>query len=453
MPLLPRSDGGGVQQAHARIRLRCRHRCRTDARDPRASERCIALHASDLCVPLVALDAVVHVQGANGPLRMRNYAEVDPQTGLDWTSKALRDCYAVGAERFGWSRRQPEIGSMREGAWRVGYGMAGVTYAWWQMRCEARATIDRDGSAFARSAATDIGTGTYTVMKQLSAEGLGLELDQVRFDLGDSDMPWSPLAGGSGLTGALANAVHIASQALINRFLDTVADDTGSPLRGCALDDVAVNAGRIHRKTDTTMVEAYTEILARHDLDELTADGESAPPEPAGRTPAGAFAAKFVEVRVDADLGLLRVARIVSVIDGGRILNEKLAAARSSAAPLAASARRCSRRPSPMPGPDASRMRRSVITSSPSMPMCPTSMSCSSVGRTGSTRSAPRGSARSACVARRRDRERRLPRHRQTDPLAADHHRPTPLSHCRRGVITVRCIRCRSFPSGRSSAA
>jgi CO/xanthine dehydrogenase Mo-binding subunit len=231
-------------------------------------------------------------------LRLRNYAEVEPQLGLPWSSKALRECYTAGAERFGWSRRNPEVGSMRDGHWQVGYGMAGVTYDWWQMRCEARITISRDGTAFVRSAATDIGTGTYTVMKQLSAELLGLELDQVRFDLGDSDMPWSPMAGGSGLTGALANAVYAASRALLTKLLDTVSGDIDSPLRGCALDDIAATGGRVHRKTDVGAGETYTEILARHQLHELTADGESTPPDQKQMAPAGAFAAKFVEVRV-----------------------------------------------------------------------------------------------------------------------------------------------------------
>src|SRR6266487_324722 len=117
-------------------------------------------------------------------LRLRNYAEVHPRLGLPWSSKALRACYQQGAERFGWSRRTPQVGSMRDGRWLVGYGMASVAYAWYQVPCQARASIGRDGKAFVRSAATDIGTGTYTVMTQLSAELLGLGLDQVRFNLG-----------------------------------------------------------------------------------------------------------------------------------------------------------------------------------------------------------------------------------------------------------------------------
>ncbi|MEV6372974.1 xanthine dehydrogenase family protein molybdopterin-binding subunit [Micromonospora musae] len=260
-------------------------------------------------------------------LRLRNYAQVQPQFGLPWSSKALRECYQVGAERFGWSRRDRRIGAMRDGRWRVGYGMAGVSYLWWQVHCEARATIGSDGTGYVRSAATDIGTGTYTVMRQLSAELLGLELDQVRFDLGDSNLPWSPQAGGSGLTGALGNAVHSACRELVRTFLRTVVNDSASPLRGCTIDDVAVSGGRIHHRADGKLGESFVAILARHGLDELTADGVSDPPDPqeVGMAPAGAFAAKFVEVHVDPDLGLLRVPRIVSVVDGGRILNEKLA--------------------------------------------------------------------------------------------------------------------------------
>jgi CO/xanthine dehydrogenase Mo-binding subunit len=275
-----------------------------------------------------ALDELAYATGLDPlELRLRNYAGTHPQLGLPWSSKALRDCYQQGAERFGWSRRTPQVGSMRQGDWLVGYGMAGVSYFWYQVPCQARASIGRDGTAFVRSAATDIGTGTYTVMTQLSAELLGLGLDQVRFDLGDSDMPMSPQAGGSGLTASLGNAIHVACRQLLQAFLDQVADDPDSALRGCRLDQVTVADGRIHRTGDPAQGEAYTDILARHGLEELTADGAAAPPQPqdVGLAPAGPFAAKFVEVRVDPDLGRVRVVRVVSAVDGGRILNEKLA--------------------------------------------------------------------------------------------------------------------------------
>jgi xanthine dehydrogenase YagR molybdenum-binding subunit len=113
----------------------------------------------------------------------------------------------------------------------------------------------------------------------------------------------------------------------VQRFLDTVADDGQSPLRGCLLKDVSVGDGRIHRRDDPRAGARYTDILARHDLDELTADVEATPPsrEKGELAPSGPFAAKFVEVRVDEDLGLIRLARITTAVDAGRILNEKTA--------------------------------------------------------------------------------------------------------------------------------
>jgi xanthine dehydrogenase YagR molybdenum-binding subunit len=259
-------------------------------------------------------------------LRLRNYAEDHPQSGLPWSSNALRECYAVGAERFGWTGRNPEIGSMRDGHWKIGYGLAALSWSWFQVRCQARATITRDGQAVVRSAASDPGTGTKTVMRQLSGERLALSLDRVRFELGDSDMPWSAASGGSALTASLGNAVYAACGALLQRFLDTVADDDRSPLRGCSLDEVTVGDGRIHRRNDPRAGERYTDILTRHGLDELTADAEATPPSrDVELANSGPFAAKFVEVRVDEDLGLIRVARITTAVDAGRILNEKTA--------------------------------------------------------------------------------------------------------------------------------
>ncbi|WP_369154168.1 xanthine dehydrogenase family protein molybdopterin-binding subunit [Streptomyces sp. R02] len=275
-----------------------------------------------------AIDEVAHALGMDPlELRLRNYAEHNPVLGLPWSSKALRECYTLGAERFGWSRRTPGIGSMRDGDWLIGYGMAGVSYPFYQVPCQARASLRRDGSAYVTSAATDIGTGTYTVMTQLAAECLGLDLTKVRFDLGDSDMPYSPQAGGSGLTGALANAVHMACGNLVKEFLDIVRDDDASPLRGATAEEVTASGGRLHRTDAPDQGEAYTDILNRHGLEELSADGRSTPPDPQklGMATAGAFGAKFVEVRIDPHLGLLRVTRVVSAIDGGRILNEKTA--------------------------------------------------------------------------------------------------------------------------------
>jgi CO/xanthine dehydrogenase Mo-binding subunit len=295
--------------------------CPTSMRGPAEAQGNFALEC--------AMDELSYALGMDPvELRLRNYADVDPRLGLPWTSKALRECYEVGARRFGWSARTPEPRSTRDGHWLVGYGMAGVGYPWYQAPCRARASITADGRACVTSAATDIGTGTYTVMAQLAAEILGLPFDQVRFDLGDSDLPDSPQAGGSGLTGALGTAVHDACRRLVSAFVDLVRDDPRSPLHRAGPDDVGVAGGVIHRIDDPTRGETYADVLSRRGLYDLTVDGASAPAvtQDLGMAPAGAFGAKFVEVRVDVDLGLVRVSRVVSAIDGGRILNEKTAA-------------------------------------------------------------------------------------------------------------------------------
>jgi xanthine dehydrogenase YagR molybdenum-binding subunit len=274
-----------------------------------------------------ALDELSYILGIDPiELRLRNYAEVHPESGLPWSSKALRECYVVGAERFGWARRTPEIGSMRDGNWLVGYGMAGVTFTSGQALCQATVSIRRDGTAHVRSAATDLGTGTYTIATQVAAEVLGLGIDQVHVEIGDSDLPYAPYSGGSGMATSLSAAIQDAVGNLVRAFLDVVADDESSALRGRSPDDVITTNGAIHVVDAPSIGETYVDILARHGLPGLTADGERDPrADGTSPPPNGSFAAWFAEVRVDADLGQLRVARIVSAVDAGRILNEKLA--------------------------------------------------------------------------------------------------------------------------------
>jgi CO/xanthine dehydrogenase Mo-binding subunit len=274
-----------------------------------------------------ALDELSYTLGIDPiELRLRNYAEVHPGSGLPWSSKSLRDCYQVGAERFGWSRRTTEIRSMRDGNWLVGYGMAGVTFTSGQARCEATVSIRRDGTAHVRSAATDLGTGTYTIATQVAAELLGLDLDQVHVEIGDSELPFAPYSGGSGMATSLSGAIQDAVANLLRAFLDLVGDDEVSPLRGIGPGEVTATNGGIRMIDAPLTGESYVDMLARHGLPEITAYGERDPQANGDNPPPnGSFAAWFAEVRVDADLGLLRVARIVSAVDAGRILNQKLA--------------------------------------------------------------------------------------------------------------------------------
>lgn len=294
--------------------------CPGSMRAPGSAEGNFALESA-----LDELSSLLHVDPLE--LRLRNVAEVEPQYGLPWSSNALRECYLRGAERFGWSRRNPELRSMRDGAWLVGYGMAGVTFHWYQPPSQARATVHDDGTVTVASAGSDIGNGAYTVMTQVAADALGLPMHQVRFVLGDSALPPAPQAGGSGLTASLAPTVEAVCARLVRALSTLAVDDLASPLFGVQPGDITTSDGWLHHVEDPARGESFVSILARHGLPDLTVEAASAPASPmeTGMWPAGAFAAQFVEVRVDPDLGLIRVARVVSAVDGGRILNEKLA--------------------------------------------------------------------------------------------------------------------------------
>jgi xanthine dehydrogenase YagR molybdenum-binding subunit len=274
-----------------------------------------------------ALDELSYTLGIDPiELRLRNYTEIHPASGRPWSSKALRECYHAGAERFGWARRTPQTGSMRDGNWLVGYGMAGVTFTSGQAPCQASVSIRRDGTAHVRSAATDLGTGTYTIATQVAAELLGLDTDQVNVEIGDSDLPAAPYSGGSGMATSLSGAIQDAAGNLMRALLEVVADDEASPLRGRDPDEVTAAKGAIHVAGDPPASETYIDILTRHGLPQITAHGERNPrANGANPLPSGSFAARFAEVRVDAELGLVRLARIVSAVDAGRVLNEKLA--------------------------------------------------------------------------------------------------------------------------------
>jgi CO/xanthine dehydrogenase Mo-binding subunit len=258
-------------------------------------------------------------------LRRRNHAAVHPHTGHPWSSNALLECYTVGAERFEWHARTPAPRSMRDGRLLVGYGMARAALSAYQAPCTALATVRRDGSASIRSGATDIGAGTYTVITQLAADLFGLPASRVHVGLGDSDMPKAPQQGGSGLTAALGTAVHAACRDVIRAIVDLASRDERSPLRGCTVETVETTNGGIRRLGKPADYESFADILERNGLKELTREGASEPPSSATMAHAGSFGAQFVEVRVDPDLGTVRVKRFVSVVDGGRILNEKVA--------------------------------------------------------------------------------------------------------------------------------
>ncbi len=258
-------------------------------------------------------------------LRLRNHADSDPQKNLPWSSKSLKECYREAAQRFGWGRRDPKPRSMRDGGLLVGWGMATATWPTFRMAATVRACVRADGSAGVWTAASDIGPGTYTVMTQVAADALGLPAARVRFELGDSDMPKAPVEGGSMTVASVGPAVQGAAAAVRDQVLGLARGDERSPLHKAAADGVAAADGRFFLKAEPARGETYADILKRHGKEYVEATHEAKPGEEQKKFSMHAFGAHFVEVRVDPDLGTVRVGRVVSGFAAGRIINPKTA--------------------------------------------------------------------------------------------------------------------------------
>jgi xanthine dehydrogenase YagR molybdenum-binding subunit len=258
-------------------------------------------------------------------LRLKNYAERDPESGHPWSSKALRECYQIAAERFGWSRRTPEPRSMRDGNWLVGWGMATATYPARTQGSSAVARILPDGRAWVRAGTQEIGTGTYTIMTQLAADALGLPPEHVRFELGDTDMPPTPVSAGSFTAASTGTSVHEASTAARRKIVQLAIADRASPLFGAAESDVVVDDGRMALASDASRGETYAALIARQGGTPIEVRVDSKPGPESQQYSMHAFGTVFAEVRVDPDLGQIRVPRIVTAHGVGRVLNAKTA--------------------------------------------------------------------------------------------------------------------------------
>jgi len=258
-------------------------------------------------------------------LRLKNYAEKDPESGKSWSSKSLRECYRVGAERFGWSKRSPNPRSMTDGRWQVGYGMATATYPARQQAASCLARILPDGRALVRAGSQEIGCGTYTVMAQIAADALGLPVERVRFELGDTDMPPTPASVGSATASSTGPAVNAAAMAARQKLVQMAIADTGSPLHGAREDDVRTADGRLSLATDPSKSETFEALITRNSGQPVEARVDLKPTPDQQQYSMHSFGAVFSEVRVDRDLGVVRVPRVVAAYGGGKILNVKTA--------------------------------------------------------------------------------------------------------------------------------
>jgi xanthine dehydrogenase YagR molybdenum-binding subunit len=257
-------------------------------------------------------------------LRYRNYCDRDQNEDIPYTSKELRECYRRGAAAFGWERRNPEPRAMRDGDELVGWGMATGIWEALDVPITVRVVLTANGHAEVACATSDIGTGTYTIMTQVAADMLGLPLENVTVRLGDSTLPQSPVEGGSWIASSVANAITATCGEVRAELLRLAKLAPASPLADAAPEDVLLEDGRIVSKRDASRAVAITDAMRQGAADRIERE-RTTNPEHDGKFARNTHSAIFAEVKVDEQLGVIRVTRVVSAVAAGRILNAKTA--------------------------------------------------------------------------------------------------------------------------------
>jgi xanthine dehydrogenase YagR molybdenum-binding subunit len=288
-----------------------------DMRSPSAATGVFALEsAMDELAVALKLDPL--------ELRLRCYSDDDQNNNRPYSSKRLRECYRQGAEAFGWDKRNIEPRSMRDGSELVGWGMATGVWDAMQMPIAVRIVLSANGHAEVSSATSDIGTGTHTIMAQVAADKLGLPLDSITIKLGDSTLPRSPVEGGSWLAASVSNGIATTANAVRKELLRLAKQMPNSPLSDAKPDEVVLEDGKLVSKSDASRAVSIIHAMRHQAVDRIEREKSTTFPEDRSYSH-NTHSAVFAEVKVDEQLGVIRVSRVVNAVAAGRILNPKTA--------------------------------------------------------------------------------------------------------------------------------
>jgi xanthine dehydrogenase YagR molybdenum-binding subunit len=288
-----------------------------DMRAPGAASGVYALEcAMDELAAALTLDPV--------ELRLRCYSDRDQNEDVPYTSKELRECYRQGAEAFGWDERKSKPRSMRDGSELVGWGMATGVWEALQMQAAARIVLTANGHAEVSCAASDIGTGTYTILAQVAADTLGLPIENICIKLGDSSLPQAPVEGGSWMAASASHAVAATAEEVRKELLALAKAIKGSPLAEAKLEDTMLADGKIVSKRDASRAVSIVEAMQHGVVDRIEQEKTNSFSDDSSHA-RNTHSAVFAEVKVDEQLGVIRVTRVVNAVAAGRILNTKTA--------------------------------------------------------------------------------------------------------------------------------
>jgi xanthine dehydrogenase YagR molybdenum-binding subunit len=304
-----------AKYAHSMARLDLASPC--DMRAPSAAPSVYALEsAMDELAVVLKVDPV--------ELRLRCYSDRDQHTGHPYSSKALRECYQEGAAAFGWDKRSAEPRSMRDGSQLIGWGMASGVWDAWQMPIAVRIVLTANGHAEVSCATSDIGTGTYTIMAQVAADTLGLPLESITIRLGDSTLPQSPVEGGSWIAASVANGIANTAGFVRDELLRLAQQLPDSPLADATPAEVALADGTIVHRSNASRAVSIADAMRRGAVDRIDLE-KTVTFDDDGSRAHNTHSAVFAEVKVDEQIGVIRVTRVVSAVAAGRILNTKTA--------------------------------------------------------------------------------------------------------------------------------
>lgn len=258
-------------------------------------------------------------------LRLKNEPEIDESLKIPFSSRHMRECLTVGAEKFGWSRRNAEVGSMKQDGLTLGWGVAACS--WLAARTETEATVEllQDGSARVACGTQDIGGGTYTVLAQIVSHVIGIPVSRVEVVLGDSSLPAGPISGGSWVTASVTPAVLQAAKKAAQSVLLAAIKSEGSPFKGKKQDDLELVDGSVRTKVQAQGAVPMAEILKIAKVNSVSGTGKSEGTlgEAKPQFSFHSYGAQFAEVTWQPETARLRVSRVVTVIDAGRILNPR----------------------------------------------------------------------------------------------------------------------------------
>lgn len=272
-----------------------------------------------------AIDELAHAMRID-PIDLRRINEPvrDPTKETEFSSRNLLEAYKRGADKFGWSARNPKPRSQRDGKWLVGQGMATAYYPVYRFQAKVRVRISSDGTALVEAAANEIGIGAATVQIQHAADRLGLPIDRITFRYGDTALPDAPIvAGGSSQTISIAAAVEAAVEKAHKTLLALGPGD--APLSGAKYEEVEARDGGLFRIGDANAGETYTAMLERAGRDCIEVEESSGMPLELRKYSMASYGAHFCEVRVNQESGEVRISRWLACFDCGRILNPKTA--------------------------------------------------------------------------------------------------------------------------------